>query len=81
MVGGLPGKLFLQMVGTQPGNKKQGIFFGRQTTRLFAFLLKCKAGDIKTLNVSLILFTVFMDIKQGSNMLTVKPEMLEMFGN
>lgn len=35
---------------------------------------------LKTLNLILILFAVFMGIKHGWNMLTLKPEMLEMFG-
>ncbi|MCC6251552.1 MAG: DoxX family protein [Bacteroidia bacterium] len=34
----------------------------------------------KILNSVLILFAVFMGIKHGWNMLTAKPEMLEMFG-
>jgi len=35
---------------------------------------------IKIINSVLILFAVFMGIKHGWNMLTAKPEMLEMFG-
>ena len=35
---------------------------------------------LKILNTILILFAVFMGTKHGWNMLTVKPEMLEMFG-
>lgn len=35
---------------------------------------------IKIINTILILFAVFMGIKHGWNMLTAKPEMLEMFG-
>lgn len=35
---------------------------------------------LKILNSILILFAVFMGAKHGWNMLTAKPEMLEMFG-
>ncbi len=35
---------------------------------------------LKIINSILILFAVFMGIKHGWNMLTAKPEMLEMFG-
>ena len=35
---------------------------------------------LRILNSVLILFAVFMGIKHGWNMLTAKPEMLEMFG-
>ena len=35
---------------------------------------------LKILNSVLILFAVFMGLKHGWNMLTAKPEMLEMFG-
>ena len=35
---------------------------------------------VKILNSILILFAVFMGVKHGWNMLTAKPEMLEMFG-
>lgn len=35
---------------------------------------------LKIINAVLILFAVFMGIKQGWAMLTAKPEMLEMFG-
>lgn len=35
---------------------------------------------IKILNAALILFAVFMGLKQGWAMWTAKPEMLEMFG-
>lgn len=35
---------------------------------------------LKILNSILILFAVFMGTKHGWNMLTAKPEMLEMFG-
>lgn len=35
---------------------------------------------IKIINAGLILFAVFMGFKQGWNMLTTKPEMLELFG-
>ena len=35
---------------------------------------------LKIINSVLILFAVFMGIKHGWNMLTAKPEMLEMFG-
>lgn len=35
---------------------------------------------LKILNSALILFAVFMGAKHGWNMLTAKPEMLEMFG-
>ena len=35
---------------------------------------------IKILNSGLMLFAVFMGVKHGWNMLTSKPEMLEMFG-
>lgn len=35
---------------------------------------------LKILNTILILFAVFMGTKHGWNMLTAKPEMLEMFG-
>lgn len=41
---------------------------------------KCKAMILKILNSILILFAVFMGTKHGWNMLTAKPEMLEMFG-
>lgn len=35
---------------------------------------------LKIFNSILILFAVFMGVKHGWNMLTAKPEMLEMFG-
>lgn len=35
---------------------------------------------LKIINAVLILFAVFMGTKHGWNMLTAKPEMLEMFG-
>lgn len=35
---------------------------------------------LKILNSVLVLFAVFMGLKHGWNMLTAKPEMLEMFG-
>lgn len=35
---------------------------------------------LKVLNSAMILFAVFMGVKHGWNMLTAKPEMLEMFG-
>lgn len=35
---------------------------------------------LKIINAALILFAVFMGTKHGWSMLTVKPEMLEMFG-
>lgn len=35
---------------------------------------------VRILNAVLILFVVFMGIKQGWNMLTARPEMIEMFG-
>lgn len=35
---------------------------------------------LKLLNAALILFVVFMGFKQGYAMLTVKPQMMEMFG-
>lgn len=35
---------------------------------------------LKIANAILMLFAVFMGIKHGWNMLTAKPEMLEMFG-
>ena len=35
---------------------------------------------LKIINSALILFAVFMGTKHGWNMLTAKPEMLEMFG-
>lgn len=35
---------------------------------------------LKIINTVLILFAVFMGTKHGWNMLTAKPEMLEMFG-
>ncbi len=35
---------------------------------------------LKILNTALILFAVSMGLKHGWNMLTAKPEMLEMFG-
>lgn len=35
---------------------------------------------LKIINAILILFAVFMGTKHGWNMLTAKPEMLEMFG-
>lgn len=36
--------------------------------------------NLKILNAILILFAVFMGTKHGWNMLTAKPEMLDMFG-
>ena len=35
---------------------------------------------VKILNAGLMLFAIFMGLKHGWNMLTAKPEMLEMFG-
>jgi len=35
---------------------------------------------LKILNSALIIFAIFMGAKHGWNMLTAKPEMLEMFG-
>ncbi len=49
--------------------------------RLIIFVLENLSTMIpKILNSVLILFAVFMGIKHGWNMLTAKPEMLEMFG-
>lgn len=36
---------------------------------------------LKIINSLLIIFTVFMGTRPGWNMVTAKPEMLEMFGN
>lgn len=50
-------------------------------TLLFTFFFKPKTMMIlKIINSVLILFAVFMGTKHGWNMLTAKPEMLEMFG-
>lgn len=49
-------------------------------TLLFTFFFKPKTMILKIINSVLILFAVFMGTKHGWNMLTAKPEMLEMFG-
>ncbi len=79
MVGGLQDKPSLQMVVIPQDNvkfkpKNESIYIGS----FLSIILKNMI--LKIINSVLILFAVFMGMKQGYAMFSGKPELLEMFG-
>lgn len=81
MVGGLQDKPFLQTVVILQDNQESILYFCKANDFVVCLFFNTKETMIlKILNSVLILFAVFMGTKHGWNMLTAKPEMLEMFG-